>query len=221
MYIYIMKKLIILLLIAGAATTALSGPALHRRAAVGFEHDVLGQEIDAILTENADRPIGELTVGELEELLNRISIAQQQAAYVQKSKAASFMLPGLGQFANDDPLAGTMFLAADLLATAGTLVGAYFLLPAELRFDQVDYFNQPFGTTEALWKSRSLADLLPSFGVAAAGGIVQGVLRMVAANHAAGLARSSIAEGKVAFEPHLALVPAGRGHMGFGISMRY
>lgn len=64
----------------------------------------------------------------MKELALNLSIPFQKMQYVNKSKKASFILPGLGQYMNDDPLSGTLFLISDMAVTAGTLVGAYYLL---------------------------------------------------------------------------------------------
>ena len=186
-----------------------------------MEEELLEQQLKAVLAEQESAVLGDFTVGEAQELLGEISIAYQKAAYVSKSRAASFVLPGMGQFMNDDPGSGALFLSLDVLTGVGTLLGAYFLLPDELQFDQLNYFNDSFSTIENTWKSQSFMDLLPSLGVLAGGGLVQVILRGVSSNHAAKLAEERIAAGEITFEPKLSILPGGPGAMGFGMGMKY
>lgn len=186
-----------------------------------MEEELLEQQLEAVLAEQESAVLGDFTVGEAQELLGEISIAYQKAAYVSKSRAASFVLPGMGQFMNDDPGSGALFLSLDVLTGVGALLGAYFLLPDELQFDQLNYFNDSFSTIENTWKSQSFMDLLPSLGVLAGGGLVQVILRGVSSNHAAKLAEERIAAGEITFEPKLSILPGGPGAMGFGMGMKY
>ena len=185
------------------------------------EERMLEEQLDAVLAARGDETLGDLTVAEAEELLGEISIAYQKAAYVSKSRAMSFMLPGLGQFMNDDPGMGALFLGLDVATGVGMLLGAYFLLPPELRFDQLNYFTEPYQAIETEWKNQSFVDLLPSLGVLAGGGLIQAVLRGVSAKHAARLAEEKIASGAITFEPKMYLLPLGAGAMGFGMGMQY
>ena len=222
-----MKKWLVALLILTVAAGALSagsprgpyGRAHHPM--MWKEEEFLQRQLEAVLAGRGSTVLGELTVAEAQELLGEISIAYQKAAYVSKSRAMSFILPGLGQFMNNEPGMGTLFLSLDLLTGVGTLLGAYFLLPGELRFDQLNYFTDSYATIENAWKSQSFVDLLPTLGVLAGGGMVQVVLRGVSGNHAAKLAERNIAEGKVTFEPKLYMLPVGPGAMGFGMGMQY
>jgi TM2 domain-containing membrane protein YozV len=222
-----MKKWLAVLLIAAlGAGTLFAGSPRHskmRSTDPGWwmEGEMLEQQLQAVLAEKKSSVLGELTVGEAQELLGEISIAYQKAAYVSKSRAASFMLPGIGQFMNDEPGAGALFLSLDVLTGVGTLLGAYFLLPDAVQFDQLNYFNDSFQEIEDAWKSQSFMDLLPSLGVLAGGGLVQVILRGVSGNHAAKLAEERIAAGEITFEPKLSILPGGPGAMGFGMGMMY
>jgi hypothetical protein len=211
------KRLVALLVVTVAAGTLFAGSPRHSK----MEEELLEQQLEAVLAGEENAVLGELTVGEAQDLLGEISIAYQKAAYVSKSRAASLILPGMGQFMNDDPGMGALFLGLDLATGAGTLLGAYFLLPDELRFDQLNYFKESFGAIETAWKGQSFVDLLPSIGVLAGGGLVQAILRGVSSNHAAGLAEEKIAAGEITFEPKLSVLPGGAGAMGFGMGMKY
>jgi TM2 domain-containing membrane protein YozV len=222
-----MKKwFAVLMITALAATRMFAGAPQHSR--MGEHHpmtekeaEFLEQQLEAVLAGEENSVLGELTVGEAQDLLGEISIAYQKAAYVTKSRMLSLMMPGLGQFMNDDPGMGALFLSLDVLTGVGTLLGAYFLLPGELQFDQLNYFKRPYIDIETAWKGQSFVDLLPSLGVLAGGGLVQVILRGVSSKHAANLAEQRIAAGEITFEPRLTILPAGAGAMGFGMGMTY
>ena len=211
-----MKKWLSVFMLAAVAAGAFAGSDGDDRDGRGHHGSMSGieEEVQAFLSENADHSIGDFTVGEVAEVLGRISVVQQEAMFVHKSRAASLMLPGLGQFMNKEPLSGALFLSADLLVTAGSLVGAYFLLPAELRFDQFDYLSATHTEIKALMASQSARAMLPAMGVAAGGAVVSGILRLVAAGNAGKLAIRNIGNGTVTFEPRI-------GFGGIGIRMSH
>ena len=222
-----MKKWLVVLLVVtlGAGTLFAGSPKQPKMRSHHpgwwMEEELLERQLQAVLAAEEDSVLGDLTVGEAQELLGEISIAYQKAAYVSKSRAASFMLPGMGQFMNDDPGMGALFLSLDVLTGVGTLLGAYFLLPDAVQFDELNYFKDSFQTIEDAWKQQSFVDLLPSLGVMAGGGLVQVILRGVSSNHAAKLAEQKIAAGEITFEPKLSVLPMGPGAMGFGMGMKY
>jgi len=223
-----MKKLLIVLLILVVAAAAMAGPKGQRTMGrhgpmmgMALDQELLEHELQKALAGSQGREIGELTVGELHDLLGEVSIAYQKAAFVAKSRAASFMLPGMGQFLNKEPGSGALFLATDLAIGAGTLVGAYFLLPDELQFSSLDYFTTSHVTIKERWENQSFVDLLPSLGVLAGGGVLQMILRGVSGSHAAKLARKNIAEGKITFEPKAFMLHAGPGSFGMGMGWKY
>jgi len=220
-----MNRWLVLLVFAAVAASVFAGSPRHagemHHPWSESEERLLEEQLDALLAARGGEVLGELTVSETEELLGEISIAYQKAAYVSKSRAMSFMLPGLGQFMNDDPGMGALFLGLDVAAGVGTLLGAYFLLPSELQFDQLNYFTKPYSVIETRWKDQSFVDLLPTLGVLAGGGLIQGILRGVSAKHAARLAEEQIAAGTITFEPKVYLLPMGPAAMGFGMGMQY
>ncbi|WP_455383140.1 hypothetical protein [Salinispira pacifica] len=173
--------------------------------------------IDGVLADDLGRPVGQLTVGELVRLANEVSVSRQQYEWVKRSQRASAVLPGVGQYMNGDSLSGTLFLGGDILLFAGTIVGAYFLLPEDLRFSSISYFGDSSQKIHDAWNSHSFSDFLPTIGVLAGGFILQGVLRVVSANHAAGLARENIREGRISFEPEPLFFSDKSGTFGFGV----
>jgi hypothetical protein len=175
----------------------------------------LRAEVDQALAGERDTAVGTLTVGQLQELLGRLSVAQQKAAFIARSRTMSLMMPGLGQFANKDAVSGALFLTADLALIAGTLVGAYYLLPPNVRFDRLDYFYGSFRGIRDTWESNSFMDYLPSLAVLAGGGLLKAILGGISASHAEKLARRNIEQGKITFEPRL--VPLPHGPMGWGM----
>ena len=177
-------------------------------------HNELNIELEAIWDQVGDRKIGDLTFNEVEDLFGQLSVVQQKSAYIKKSAYKSFMIPGLGQFMNGEPLSGALYLTADLAIAAGTLVGVHFLLPNEVRAGVVDYLNATHDEIKTLWQSQTFMDLWPAAAVITGGSLLQGVLRIFASKNAAMLARHNIADGKVTFEPHINM-------MGLGMHMRY
>lgn len=177
------------------------------------------QELTAALQDMSGAQLGTLTVGDLEKLAGRVSVVVQKIQYVQKVRRASFLLPGAGQFMQGDTLGGTAFLAGNLAIVTGTLIGAYFLLPANVQFRDLDYFHAPLGSIRSAWESNSLVDYLPSIGFLAGGMILRAVLGHFSAENAESEARASIAEGKVTFTPNLDVFY--RGGLGVGMRMGY
>ena len=217
-----MKKWLTIILLVSVAGSAMAGSISHKRHAKGggTGHDRVVEELQKILGEEGDTKIGDLTFNEIEELLGRVSVPMQEAAHIQKSRAASFAFPGIGQYMNDDPLGGTLFLTSKIAVFAGTLVGTYFLLPQELQFGQIDYLNASKDTIKSAWGSQSFMDLLPSIGVMAGGMLLQTGIRIFAASHAGKLAAQNIADGKITFEPLTLMTGAGGRGMGFGFGFR-
>jgi hypothetical protein len=155
-----------------------------------------------------------MTAADVEAAVARLSVAMQQEAWIRGSAISSLALPGLGQFMNRDPLGGSLYLAGSAAVTVGTLVGAWFLLPADV---QGGWFTTPIGALEAAFASHSIVEYLPSLGVMAAGAVVDTVLRCLSASGAASLAERRVRDGTVSFEP--VLISSGAG-MGFGVKFR-
>jgi hypothetical protein len=182
----------------------------------GFMHrgSYFSTEAQSIEAELGDKALGELTLNELLPYGTRLRAAAQKDAYVQGSTMMSMRLPGLGQFKNGDTAGGALFLVAHLATVAGSLVGEYFLLPADLRFDKLDYLNSSFGDIKTAWEGHSFMDYLPAMGVAAAGMLLDGGIRMWSAGSARAEAKASVDAGTAKLRPL-----AGPGFLGMG--MRY
>jgi len=210
-----MKRFLITILIA--CSLAMAASAEQQANSV----PTLRQELGTALQDLSAAQVGTLTVGDLQKLFDRLSIAEQKIRYVQRARVASMFIPGAGQYMTGDAVGGTLFLLADVAVAAGTLVGAYYLLPANVQFASLDYFTGPVGNIKTAWESNSLVSYLPSAGVMVGGMILKGILGKFSSANAASLARRNIAEGKVTFEPSLGFMGHGFGMgMGFGMGLR-
>ena len=94
---------------------------------------------------------------------------------------------------------------SNVAVMAGTLITAYYLLPDELNFENLNYLKDSSATINARWENQSFEDMLPTVGVIAAGFVVSGVIRLISADHAGKLAQKNIADGKIQFTPKLIL----------------
>jgi hypothetical protein len=204
-----MRRVLVVFIFACAVATAVSA---ERTAAV----DSLPAEIAAALAEMSSTQVGTLTVGDLEGLAERISIAAQKTRYVQRVRMASWIMPGAGQFMTGDVGSGALFALGNLAIAAGTMTAIYFLLPSDLQFGTTNYFTDSIDTIQTRWKSKSLVDYLPAMGAMTGGVILRGVLGKFASANAAETARRNIAEGKITFTPFASFM--GRG---FGMGMRW
>ncbi|HUX42774.1 MAG TPA: hypothetical protein VMV83_16525 [Rectinemataceae bacterium] len=172
--------------------------------------DPLGRGLDAVAAELGDKKLGDLDGPALAALALKIRTAAFERAYVRHVAAMSFMMPGAGQFATGNPGTGAAFFAAQLAVVGGTMAGAYFLLPADLRFDKLDYLGSPIANIKTTWENHSVMDYLPSFGIMAAGMLVDMPLRFFASHDAATDAQAAIKAGKVTLETKI-----GPGFMGW------
>jgi hypothetical protein len=184
-----------------------------------YKYGYVDSEIAAIEKEMGASTIANLTIKDAEAIAGRISIAIQKERYVERSAFASMVLPGVGQFMNNDALGGTLFMGGYFLLLAGTLVTGYFLLPANVQFNNLDYLNTPLANIHNTWASNNLLSYLPTAGVLAGGMILGMVLRHFSSQNAAELASKNITDGKVTFEPTFSLFEGGR-VPGFGFMMR-
>jgi len=199
--------------LAAIAALAFAVPNVHAQQAALAEGTPAG--LGAALQAMSAEQLGTLTVGDLVKLAERISVSEQEARYVQRARVASRFVPGAGQFMTGDAPGGALFLGGDLLLAAGTLIGAYFLLPANVQFSSVNYLDDPIASIRSRWEANSISSYLPSFAVCLGGMILQHVLGHFASIEAAKGARKKIADGKVTFTPNFDFL--GRPGIGFGM----
>jgi hypothetical protein len=198
-----MRKLLPILVLSLAAAAVLAAePSLRIPS--------LQQEVAAALEEYSAREVGALTVGDLEQIAARLSLARQKASFIPKSAMMSMAMPGMGQFANGSRAAGVLFAAGNVAIMAGSIAAAWLLLPVDVQPQSL--FVVPVASIKPLVEGHTLLDYLPAAGAMAGGMLLDCVLRMASAGHAAGLARRNIEEGKVIFEPE-------SGFMGHGFMM--
>ncbi len=177
------------------------------------------QELTAALQDLSASQIGALTVADLSKVAIRISMARQRLAYVQRASMSSLFFPGAGQFMTGNTLAGALFVTGDLAVITGTLLGAYFLLPADLHIESLNYYTASLGSIQASWANHSIQDYLPAAGVMAGGMLLKAILGHVSARLAAQEARQNIADGKMTFSPSLDFMGPGRFMMGMRMRM--
>ena len=206
-----MKKILIALVVLAALASGVSAQETVTPAS-------LDQELSSALQDIASTQVGTLTIGDMLKIAGRVSIAEQKLHYVRKARMASFMLPGAGQFMTGDSVGGALFLAGDIVVMTGTLAGAYFLLPADLQFNSLNYFTSSCAQIRATWENHSFVDLLPSMGVMAGGFLLKGIIGHLSAAGASRAALRNIADGKVTFTPNLGFMGHG---FGMGMQMRF
>jgi hypothetical protein len=200
-----MKQIVLVAAALFAAIVAFAGPRTF---------DPVAEAVASLAKERGDSELGSATIDDVETAVARLSIALQQEAWIHGSAMASMAVPGLGQLMNHDTLSGTLYLAGDIVVKAGALVGAYFLLPANLR---VNWFTTSFGDLETRHLANDIVDYLPSLGVLAAGAVVDMVLGHFAARGAVRLAEKNVLDGTKSFEP--VLITSGKG-LGIGMKIR-
>jgi hypothetical protein len=212
-----MKKL----LVFGILAAALAAPASAQRHRDDADHPDFGLQSYLDEAFSSGRTVGDVSLRELRGALERLSVAAQQRRFVEKSGTASFLMPGAGQFMNDEPLTGALHLTLHLAATVGTLVGAYLLLPEDLKFGTTDYLADSFDTIKTRFMNHSLSEYLPTLAVLVGGGIVKWIVRGISSAHAKRLAEENIESGRVTFEPEigLLLLPDGSYGLRAGVSI--
>ena len=224
-----MKKLLLLLSALTIAVSAFAEGPVGVTAMEKDDYQIYKEEAAEILGTKENYPVGDFTMSEMKDLALELSIPFQKMQYVKESKTASAVFPGMGQYMNDDPVNGTLFLLSHLSVTAGTLIGAYFMLPDELQFDNLNYISDSYSTINERWENQSIKDMLPTMGVIAGGFIVNSVIRYLSSAHAGKLAQKNIADGKIKFEPKLILPVFGssegngthQSEIGFGMGIGF
>jgi len=172
--------------------------------------------IEQFLNENSTRTIDDLTIGDLRDLGAQLSIVAQEENFIRSARQASRVIPGAGQFIADAPGPGVAFATGSLVVVAGTLVGAYFVLPRRVQFHKTDYINDSFNEIGSAWRDQSIMSLLPAFGVLVGGGIIHGILSDAAAGDAERRARALVASGEKRFEPQPFIFPDANGRLILG-----
>ncbi len=167
--------------------------------ALGFGVNAEGLE-DWVLARE-DVKMSDLTVGDYKALAEAWSVQRQESWYVHSAAAASFLVPGLGQFKVGDPVGGTLNLAAHLALVGGTMYGVWALLPSDLQSTSLSH-KARHELMQDYWASDP-GKIAPAMGVMA-GGVVLSVVHSVwASKDAKAKALANLESDAVSFEPAL------------------
>jgi len=211
-----------------ALVAVLTGPALFAYDAncngcIGDEWDLTEEQmlpynaaIGEFLADNESATLDELTIGDLRELGAELSVIAQEEDYVRRARQSSRFIPGAGHFMIGEGGRGAAFVTGSVLITAGTLVGAYFVLPDGVQFGEVDYINDSFREIGTAWRAESFASILPAVGVLIGGGILNAILGEIASEDAEKRARLQIQTGERTFEPQPFIFPDANGRLMLG-----
>ena len=174
------------------------------------------EAIEEFFSDRESEAIGELTVGELRELGAQLSVVAQEEDYVRRARQSSHIMPGTGHFMIGEGGLGAAFTTGSIVVMAGTVVGAYMVLPDAVQFDELDYINDSFRDIGQAWRGESISSMLPAFGVLLAGGIVHGIIGEIVSNDAEKKARKQIDSGEKRFEAQPFIYPDAHGRLMLG-----
>lgn len=149
----------------------------------------------------ADTSLSEITVADVTEVVNMMSVARQQRAYVERAGRLSWFVPGLGHYAIEAGWAGAGFFLAELTIRALTSGLAYLFLPAPVRIANLNYLQTPVGTIRDEWLALTPAELVAPVTLQLSGSVLSMIVRDAASRHARGMARDAVVNGEVVFEP--------------------
>ena len=210
-----MKHAIAIVLIAFFALLPAATEEVHRHHhGDEMRYDYYMEAMQEALREQGDTELGSLTLNDLNNIAGQLSISLQKSEHVARSKAASWALPGVGQFMNDEVGLGILFLSADVVVWTGAILGAYFLLPSDLQFGQLNYFADDYSSIRGNWGNHSFVEYLPAMSVLAGGAALSTIIRILSSGNAEELARESVESGAITFEPlpFLLHIPTDRGN---------
>ncbi len=171
------------------------------------------EELSAIKADLGDQEFGDLSIARLSPYWTRLNLALSKDQYLEETSKMSLIMPGAGQFKNGDTSEGIGFLSLHLAVVTGTLTGFYFLLPADLRFNNLDYLDTSLRDINDAWQAHSIRDYLPSIGVLMAGAVLDMGIRYWASREAYAGARAAVESGRAELKPVL-----GPGYLGFGMA---
>ena len=164
-----------------------------------------------------EKKIADLTVGDLEAIAAAQSVERQKRHYVGTAEIGSFLIPGVGQFMTGDKVGGSLHLAGQVALAAGTMYGAWALLPSDFRDSGLSRSERRDLVKE--YKDDGERNRLFASAAVMTGGFALSVIHGIwAATDAKNQAIENINEGKVTFEPSLYV---GANGMGPSIKMRW
>ena len=136
--------------------------------------------------------LDEVTVADIVDVADLISVAARQEAYVRRAAGLSVLVPGLGHYAIGSRTRAFGYFAADLFLHGTAAVVAYLLLPAPLKFSNLNYLQTPISDIENRWKSLTPADYLPAVAVGVSASILSAIVRQTASRDARAVAIEAV-----------------------------
>ena len=159
------------------------------------------RELALLLDQNGPRAVIDLTLDEVDRILELSSVAEQQHDFIDDAAIRSFLVPGLGHYTSGARRPAVAFAAAAAAVDAATLVATYWLLPPAVQSRNLNYLQSSFETIEGRWKSISASELVPAAAATLTGGLLSLTVRLLAARDAEATALEAIETGTVGFEP--------------------
>lgn len=198
-----------LLVALTAAVWAQSGPAGAEEASSAGPGLLLGtderivpaeRELADVFEENGTRPVTDLTLDEIDRILDLRSVANQQHGFVDRAVARSFLVPGLGHYTSGERRDAVAFAATAAAIELSTLAATYWLLPPAVQYRNLNYLQNSLSAIEERWKSIAPIELVPATAAALTGGLLSLTVRVLAARGAEESAMEAIETGAVRFE---------------------
>ena len=174
------------------------------------------ETIEGFAATRQNQSLGELTIGELSQLSAALSIKAQEEDYVRRARQSSHLFPGSGHFMIGEAGRGAAFATGSVLVFAGSVVGAYFVLPDAVQFDELDYIDDSFRDIGNAWRGESISSMLPAAGVLLSGAIINAILGEIASSDAERRARDQIESGEKRFTPEPFIYPDAQGRLMLG-----
>lgn len=161
------------------------------------------RELQHVIEEGGNVPLGDLTVDQLLEVARLAAVAEAQREHVEKAAWQSVFVPGLGQYLNGAVGPGIGFFAADFTIAGTAAVVGYLLLPAAVQFANLNYLQSQITDIETRWKSLTPGELIPAIAVGFSAAVLRAIVRSAAARDARSRALTAIEEGRVTVQPVL------------------
>ncbi|MFW6293947.1 MAG: hypothetical protein ACOC7V_16730 [Spirochaetota bacterium] len=159
------------------------------------------RELTLLIEENGPRAVVDLSLDEVDRILELRSVAEQQHDFIDDAVIRSFLVPGLGHYTSGARRPAVVFAAAAAAVDLATLVATYWLLPPAVQSRNLNYLQSSFETIEGRWKSISASELVPAAAATLSGGLLSLTVRLLAARDAEATALEAIEAGTVGFEP--------------------
>lgn len=159
------------------------------------------RDLALVLDRDRARVVTDLTLDEIDRILDLRSVARQQHDFVARAVARSLLVPGIGHYTAGAPREAIVFAAAAAAADLATLAATYWLLPPAVQHRNLNYLQSSFEVIESRWKSVSPSQLIPAAAATLTGGLLSLTVRVLAARGAEAAALDALEVGRVRFEP--------------------